>query len=308
VIDDPHQLARLLNGTVLAGRAIESVMIEGSDDRALAIRSLPGNQLVEWQTARELLRLTGRWPVIASLADLDVHTLFSRSPYAWGFDVDTSQARIVTRSEVLDTRDALAARRVLHRHVSVASLVDREVGATELAIGRRPSDAELTEELGVGITPRPWVRKERSPTIGEVDAWFNEWAGQDHPRLASLDPGYLDGFVPYNGWLVFLPTASWWNTPAYLSFFGAEGPGGAECLIAVLRSWARRYEAELVAHHGTWLQFHVGSPPRSISDALVLAREQHIMAVDTLSRAGVPVWYHARVLVGRPTWILHERP
>ena len=32
MIDDPHQLARLLNGTVLAGRAIESVMIEGSDD------------------------------------------------------------------------------------------------------------------------------------------------------------------------------------------------------------------------------------------------------------------------------------
>ena len=190
MIDDPHQLARLLNGTVLAGRAIESVMIEGSDDRALAIRSLPGNQLVEWQTARELLRLTGRWPVIASLADLDVHTLFSRSPYAWGFDVDTSQARIVTRSEVLDTRDALAARRVLHRHVSVASLVDREVGATELAIGRRPSDAELTEELGVGIAKEPRTHADRNRRARR-DAGAR--SSDHHARRSAADAGFVSG-------------------------------------------------------------------------------------------------------------------
>jgi hypothetical protein len=52
-----------------------------------------------------------------------------------------------------------------------------------------------------------------------------------------------------------------WQVAAYVSFFGAEVPGGAERLIAVLRSWHERYGAELVAHYGTMLEFVVRRPP-----------------------------------------------
>jgi hypothetical protein len=79
--------------------------------------------------------------------------------------------------------------------------------------------------------------------------------------------GYLKWFEPDNCSLLLLPTASSEEVLAYVSFYGGEGPGGHERLIALLRSWRERYGAEMVACWGTMLQLQVNAPPQTLEDA-----------------------------------------
>jgi hypothetical protein len=91
-------------------------------------------------------------------------------------------------------------------------------------------------------------------------------------------------------------------------FFGAFGPDGLAGVIAVARHWRTKYGAELVANWGTMLQFHVNRPPTTIKDAFDLAHEQAVLAPDTTILPNVSLRDHARALLGRTEWFLHERP
>jgi hypothetical protein len=134
----------------------------------------------------------------------------------------------------------------------------------------------------------------------------------DAEDRASQNAGstYLEWFEPtdMDVAVILLPTPHGWHAPAYLSFFGAEGPGGAEKLVAILRLWHDRHGAELLAHYGTMLEFVVDRPPQTIDEAWQLAREQVLIAPCTTAPRGVPLRQHARALIGRSTWFLHERP
>lgn len=121
--------------------------------------------------------------------------------------------------------------------------------------------------------------------------------------------GRTSWFTPYptdGVRLLLLPTAVGWEVPAYLSFHGAEGPGGAERLIAVLRDWNAWFDAELAAHYLTMLGFVVENPPETLDAAWGMAWEHEFTAACT--RNGVSVRHYARTLLGRPTWFLHDRP
>jgi hypothetical protein len=78
--------------------------------------------------------------------------------------------------------------------------------------------------------------------------------------------------------------------------------------VAVLHHWSDRFGAELVAHYGTMLQFVVDRPPTTLDDAFIVAWQQELVAECTTVKPGVPVRHHARVLVGRERWFLHDRP
>jgi hypothetical protein len=78
--------------------------------------------------------------------------------------------------------------------------------------------------------------------------------------------------------------------------------------VALARRWNQQFGAELVAHYGTVLQFRVLRPPATLQQALRLAWEQQTVAECTTITRGVPLFEHARVLVGRDQWFLHERP
>lgn len=57
---------------------------------------------------------------------------------------------------------------------------------------------------------------------------------------------------------------------------------------------------------GTMLEFLVERPPRTLDEAWPLAGEHDLLATSTLSSRALRD--HARALLGRRTWFLHDRP
>jgi hypothetical protein len=83
---------------------------------------------------------------------------------------------------------------------------------------------------------------------------------------------------------------------------------GHEALVRVMRDWWERFGAELVASWGTELQFNVDRPPSDVETAYGLEREQVAVAAYTVAGPCVSVRQHARALLHRHDWYLHEKP
>jgi hypothetical protein len=64
----------------------------------------------------------------------------------------------------------------------------------------------------------------------------------------------------------------------------------------------------MVASWGTMLQLEVTRPPQQLREAFELAVEQYAVASSTLDLAGVSIRDHARSLLHRTEWFLHDRP
>ena len=163
-------------------------------------------------------------------------------------------------------------------------------------------------EQGADVSPQAVIARSRAASSAQLI----EEALVDNPDVFEDEfdyegDEYLRGYVPAAEptFVVFLPTRHSWQTLAYMYFWGS---GNAEAHLALLASWEERFEAELVAHYGTMLHFSVGRPPADLSEALGLAREQVAAAPCTTFLPGVGLTAHAKALVGRRRWFLHERP
>lgn len=298
-MSDADEVAGLLRGSILEGRTVSSISIPGEPNPALTIPCRPDEVLPAWRCVRDVLEQTGRWPVVAAgWAGPVGPDLFNRFPFDHGAGGDTSVRGIVARADTIDPREVIAdlARGDDEWDVS-DHLESFELVGTRVVVGDAPSADEVTRALG------------GRPTHAELDRWLLDWEEAHGPTRLEA-PTHLEWFEPtgMDVAVLLLPTMHSWHVPAYMSFFGAEGPGGAEKLIAVLRSWHERHGAELVAHYGTMLEFVVSRPPRTLEDAWRLAREQELVAPCTTTLPGIPLRQHARALIGRSTWFLHERP
>lgn len=169
---------------------------------------------------------------------------------------------------------------------------------------------EYTYELepGTDVSPSAIIERSRSRTADQLV----EETLREVPEIFDDDfdyegDDYISGFDPTGmpTYLVLLPTAHSWHALAYMHFWAS---GNAESHLALLASWRERYGAELVAHYGTMLEFRVERPPRTLEQALPLAREQVAAAPCTTLLPCVGLTAHARALVGRTHWFLHERP
>jgi uncharacterized protein DUF4253 len=159
-----------------------------------------------------------------------------------------------------------------------------------------------------GASPAAVIAGSRAVDPASVfDAWREEEL--DSPDDGSSDGTHLDWYEPIDPVLLaYLPVEHPEDALAYTSFYGADGPGRHERLIAILRGWRERFGATLWANWGTMLQFVVDRPPADLDAALPLAREHVRLAPSTTALPGVSTLHHARALVGRATWCLHERP
>jgi hypothetical protein len=196
-----------------------------------------------------------------------------------------------------------------------------------LAVTDFGSDGHVYDEIfgrhfyGEEASPAEII--ERAATISAQDALAalrhdeNDYAHErarfeqeerERPTTAPQHVDHDDWYLPDNCTLLDLPITHSEHAVAYVSFYGAEGKGGHERLIAILRSWRERFGAELVANWGTMLQFAVARPPQTLDEAFVLAIEHDLVAPCTLALPGETVRDHARFLWRRPTWFLHERP
>ena len=295
----PDEVADLLRGSVLDGRPVASISIPGEQEQALAVPCGAEEVLLAWRCVRRALERTQRWPVVvAGWGGPLGPDLFSRFPYDHGAGGETSVKAIVARAENIQSDDVFADwARVDDEWDASEYLESFELRHTKDFVGEAPSAEEVRLALGA------------RPTHAELDRWLLDWEEARGSSRVETD-SYLDWFEPtgIDVGVILLPTPHGWHALAFMSFFGAEGPGGAEKLIAVLRSWNDRYGAELVAHYGTMLELQVGRPPRNVDEAWQLAREQELVAQCTTALPGIPLRHHARTLVGRSAWFLHERP
>lgn len=157
-----------------------------------------------------------------------------------------------------------------------------------------------------------------APAFDEVPAtrdaigferWLLGWEEQRRPTTEPEPGPHIDWFEPDDAVLLTrLPVSAPEDALAYESFFGAAGAGRHEALIAVVRSWRERFGATLYANWGTMLQFVVDRPPTELDTAFDLAAEQVRVAPCTTLLPGETIRSHARALLGRGTWFLHERP
>jgi hypothetical protein len=293
VLNDPDAVGVLLRDSILGGRPVRSIPVPGGAEQALTIACGPDEVLMAWQSARAVLEQTERWPVVGWGVDL-----FNRFPFDHGTGGDTSVGGILDRADRMDAGEIIAdLASADDADYAYDELEPYELMSTRRLVGDAPSSDEVRHALGSQLTH------------GRLDRWLLDWEEARGPHR-SEPPTHLEWFEPrgMDVAVVLLPTVNGWHTPAYMSFFGAEGPGGAEKLIAVLRSWSQRYGAELVAHYGTMLEFVVTRPPETVQEAWQLAREHELIAPGTTLLPGVPLREHARALVGRSTWFLQERP
>lgn len=141
-------------------------------------------------------------------------------------------------------------------------------------------------------------------TYGQLQRWMLAWeAGNLPDGLKAPTDDHLE-WTDWGTGVLLLPTPRSWEVMAYLEFWGTA----TEVVAGLVRHWVKQYGAELVAHFGTILQFAVTRPPSTLQQALRLAWEQETVAECTTITRGVSLLDHARVLVGRNQWLLHERP
>jgi hypothetical protein len=298
VIDDPRGLEELLRGTLLGGRGVATVVLEGSRERIFAVDLQRDALRAEWSVARGLLAETGRWPLAA-----EGHpTKATANPAFIGRDGITRTPP--TSPEEIDgaAHRALASLRTPRAQRGppgpLSDLAAWQLGYTEQRCGAAPRLADLADALGA------------EPDVISLERWLLEWEEQRRPTSEPEYAGHLGWFPLHKGMLMFFPTERGPQTLAYYEFYAEHGLVGATAqgLISILEHWCSRYGAELVANWGTMLQFIVQRPPETLEQAWELALEQQLVAPDTTNGPGVPLRAHARTLLRRPTWFLHCRP
>lgn len=251
----------------------------------------PDDLRAEWARAQQR---GGGYPLAVSSwerkpVDDDV---FSRFYYG---DGDPSPAEVIERAAALTAEDALAPRLAREREWEAENwdeILSWQLDNTRRRVGRIPEDFGRPDPDQLALERRllAW-EEDQAPTKGREDGGHIDWFTPDDPCS-----------------LLLLPITQPEHAVAYVSFYGADGEGGHERLIAILRSWRERFGAHLVANWGTMLQFLVVRPPRTLEAAFALAVEQSLVAPSTLSLPGVTVRDHARALLDRGEWLLHERP
>jgi hypothetical protein len=285
-----RQLEAELAGTMLAGREVRSVPIPGTDELGLEVSIDPEELPAAWEAARGLVLATGRWPVaVADPGDYTYDRFYYRSK-------DETPAVVLERAAGLSVDDAIWTTWSTFETVMDPGHWDRTViGAladTRARVGDAPSEAEVRRVV---------------PVAEEValERLLLEWEEARQPTLEREKPYLHDPAHAYEYCcaIAFLPTAQGANTPAYTSFFNAEGYGH-ERLVVALRHWQRRFGAEVVASTGTMIVLTVGRPPVSIDDAWQLAREISQLSDHPDS------WLRerARSLLDSPDWVLISRP
>ena len=293
-------MAQALSSTALAGRPLRPVEVPTvADDVAFALPCRGDEVLEVWREARGSVAETGRWPVVVALWSNSIEDELRRfgfHPYVANLDeVDTSVSRIIGSAAGRDGEEVISRLKAMDEAIDYDEFLEWELIQTLRNVGVAPSEAQVRTALG----PLP-------VSHARLDRWLLEWE-EAHGR-ASADGSHLEWFDPgdLGAELLLLPTADPSHVPAYLCFHGAEGVEGSADLIAVLRSWQRRFGAELVAHMSTMLELVVERPPTTLDEAWLLAREHDLVASSTLS--SVALRDHARALIGRHTWFLQDRP
>jgi hypothetical protein len=295
MVSDRDEVAGALEGGVLGGRDVRQLSTDWGPVFAIDVGSAELRET--WGELRAHLPQLGRWPLATTSWDDGAvdEEIFARWLYG---QEDNSPQAVCARARSVTLDDALRPYRERDKSWIAENwerIVEVELRQTHRRLGTSPT---LEEVLALDLCPDRVA----------LDRWLLDWEEARQLTRAPDGGGYLDWFEPDNCSLLLLPTAASEEALAYVSFYGGEGPGGHERWIALLRSWRERYGAEMVACWGTMLQLQVSAPPQTLDEAFELAVEQSLATPCTLALPGVSIRDHARTLMGRREWFIHERP
>jgi hypothetical protein len=290
------ELARLIAGSVLAEYQLGSSPVCEGEDPVLMVGPIPSDKAQECLgAARRLVGSSGRWPVwVCDFGTVVGEPVFRESVFANDAPkgAEITPAAIVDRALAADETTMLRERANRHGHD-----VDAELEYYSVEHGPEPS--VILEALEVG----------EIPSVGEVGKWVLDW------RLRHLPDGHSDAeqWREYTldywheepvGHIFFFPTGDPWRVTSYWGFFGS----GGELSTLLLKKWFDRWDAKVVAHSGTMMNFEVGNPPKSLAEAAEVAWEHYLLAQCTTTLPSIPLFEYALALVGHPRWSLHEKP
>jgi hypothetical protein len=283
--------------------ALEELAIDSASMPAFALAINPIQEVEVWYIFRSLVQQTQYYPLLVEDWGND-RDFFSRYWYeqeqAAGLIPDVTPNAILAAVPHADI-DAYLHDQESARREDLAEAIDRERERTQGRFGACPTNEDI-----LSLVERQVIR---SPL--DLERWLFHWERQTFgaPALVPPDTSYLDWFVTKTARsiLLLLPVVDGWNTLAYLHWYGALG-GGTPVVIQFLKKWHRDYQAELVCHYGTMLQFVVGRVPATPDAAFELAWEQVALAECTTLLPGISIRDHARALLTRNRWFVHERP
>ncbi|MEO1034860.1 MAG: DUF4253 domain-containing protein [Pseudomonadota bacterium] len=182
--------------------------------------------------------------------------------------------------------------------IFLGSQKEAEETLVRLATSSRPIQSVL--EAGLSIDVSEWVSKrfEEDPEYYDVEcetAVVAEW-----PPL--LSGGVDEAMQDTSGLIGLIPARDPTSAIAYLQPGGWNDCPEPEIHVAISNHWAQKYQAELVTVTPDTIEFIVGRPPASVSDATVLAREQFAYCGDIVRQGVGSLSSLANSLVGTTHW------
>jgi hypothetical protein len=301
-VDERTRLEQIVLAAEVEPRAMLELNVPGSGEHVFAVEVEEADAFRSWERLRALSRDLDRCPVAVMSHGRAPRgeELFSRFYYGSG---DQSPDAVLRRARALSADGALSAwtrgwKTLPERWPESRwpEIVRHHLRATERHAGSAPALADvLAQDLGFD----EWV----------LERWLLDWEEARRQTSQPDDGLHLTWFDPGQPViLALLPVPNSEESLAYASFYGAEGERHHEELIAIARRWRERFGADLYANWGSMLQFVVARPPSNLHDAFEVTLEQARVAGSTIYLPGRTIRQHARALVDRKTWFLHERP
>ena len=293
MVNDSAVLAEILAPTWLGDREITSIALQ-NDEVVFSVSLERGEQVLPaWEAGRSVVHETGRWPALSPGYGAPRLNLRERRDRRLndpaGRDAHIELAARDAIREIRHARDKTWPPEPLEQRI------DAHLRRTRSLVGAAPEPTEVLSALPPGSTE-----------IG-LERWLLEWEDAQGTSVpASRDrPSWM--FWPDEP-LLFFPTDSGPETLAYHPPFQGVAGATVERVMTLLEWWEQRYGAELVANHGTIIDFIVLRPPRTLDESWEIAVQQELIAPDTLWLPGIPLREHARALINHPAWSIHERP
>ena len=129
------------------------------------------------------------------------------------------------------------------------------------------------------------VPGDKSPPRSEMTEMHGEWPTRAIARHGFVGPHWGNRTAHPTADILLPACPEPWTVPAYLRAQTHNDLPDAAVQCAVLRSWYRRFGAEVVYTNGVVYEFAVGRPPRDRNTAMELAREHYLFCPDRLIQA-----------------------
>gem|GEM_PF-6309024 len=285
--------------TPLANCDVFEIPVPLSEETVLAMKVKNKDAISLWETARSLVKKTNRWPVLFTPYGQDIKEWLDRDIYRYesikrkrkrtGPSVDD----IVTGATKIDLEST-------YQESMEARYEDLEDFLSSQLIYEEDEDDEKDERLIASALTNGGSNNKLS--FEQAAMSFCKLQSAEHD-LSSQELSDLNWFEPYDHdgqHLLLLPTKNSWEVPAFMHWYGSDIMS-SEVTVAQLKEWSERYDAEVIAHHGTILNIKVSKRPKKLDEAIKLAYQQDVLALEPPT-----TWFEARYSIqlsyGRSLW------